>query len=151
MNLINKIDEKYKVSIKKKDSNSINTLRLIKSAITDKQISLRGKQTDMTDMDILSLLQSLIKQRKDSIEAFEKANRNDLIEKELNEIKVIEMFLPKQMDEDETKLIIKNIIQENNYTSIKEMGALMKIIKENYTGKIDMGLVGKIAKSLLGN
>ena len=151
MNLINKIDEKYKVSIKKKDSNSINTLRLIKSAIKDKQISLRGKQTYMTDMDILSLLQSLIKQRKDSIEAFEKANRNDLIEKELNEIKVIEMFLPKQMDEDETTLIIKNIIKENNYTSIKEMGALMKIIKEKYTGKIDMGLVGKIAKSLLGN
>ena len=105
----------------------------------------------MTDSDILSLLQSLVKQRKDSIEAFEKANRNDLIENELNEIKVIEMFLPKQMDEDETKLIIKNIIQENNYTSLKEMGALMKIIKEKYTGKIDMGLVGKIAKSLLGN
>ena len=61
------------------------------------------------------------------------------------------MFLPKQMDEDETKLIIKNIIQENNYTSLKEMGALMKIIKEKHTGKIDMGLVGKIAKSLLGN
>ena len=61
------------------------------------------------------------------------------------------MFLPKQMNEDETKLIIKNIIQENNYTSIKEMGALMKIIKEKYAGKIDMGLVGKIAKSLLGN
>ena len=55
------------------------------------------------------------------------------------------------MDEDETILIIKNIIQENNYTSLKEMGALMKIIKEKYTGKIDMGLVGKIAKSSLGN
>ena len=61
------------------------------------------------------------------------------------------MFLPKQMDEDETLLIIKNIIQENNYTSLKEMGALMKIIKDKYTGKVDIGLVGKIAKSLLGN
>jgi uncharacterized protein YqeY len=126
-------------------------LRLIKSAIKDKEIALRGKQDALTDSDILSLLQSLVKQRKDSIEAFEKANRNDLIENELSEIKVIEMFLPKQMDEDETTLIIKNIIQENNYASIKEMGALMKIIKEKYTGKIDMGLVGKIAKSLLGN
>ena len=124
---------------------------LFRSAIKDKEISLRGKQDALTDSDILSLLQNLVKQRKDSIEAFEKANRNDLIENELNEIKVIEMFLPKQMDEDETILIIKNIIQENNYTSLKEMGALMKIIKEKYTGKIDMGLVGKIAKSLLGN
>ena len=151
MSLKDKIESHYNNSIKEKDTNSINTLRLIKSGIKDKEISLRGKQDALTDSDILSLLQSLVKQRKDSIEAFEKANRNDLIEKELNEIKVIEMFLPKQMDEDETTLIIKNIIQENNYTSIKEMGALMKIIKENYTGKIDMGLVGKIAKSLLGN
>ena len=151
MSLKDKIESDYNNSIKEKDSNSINTLRLIKSAIKDKEISLRGKRDSLTDSDILSLLQSLVKQRKDSIEAFEKANRKDLIDKELNEIKVIEMFLPKQMDEDETKLIIKNIIQENNYTSLKEMGALMKIIKENYTGKIDMGLVGKIAKSLLGN
>ena len=151
MSLKDKIESHYTNSIKEKDSNSINTLRLIKSAIKDKEILLRGKQDALNDSDILSLLQSLVKQRKDSIEAFEKANRNDLIENELNEIKVIEMFLPKQMDEDETILIIKNIIQENNYTSIKEMGALMKIIKENYTGKIDMGLVGKIAKSLLGN
>ena len=105
----------------------------------------------MTDSDILSLLQSLVKQRKDSIEAFEKANRNDLIENELNEIKVIEKFLPKQMDEDETNLIIRDIISKNNFTSLKDMGALMKIIKEKYTGKIDMGLVGKIAKSILGN
>ena len=151
MSLKDKIESHYNNSIKEKDSNSINTLRLIKSAIKDKEIALRGKQDTLTDSDILSLLQSLVKQRKDSIEAFEKANRNDLIEKELNEIKVIEMFLPKQMDEDETMLIIKNVIQENNYTSLKEMGALMKIIKEKYTGKIDMGLVGKIAKSLLGN
>ncbi len=143
MSLKDKVESHYNNSIKEKDTNSINTLRLIKSAIKDKEILVRGKQDALKDSDILSLLQSLVKQRKDSIEAFEKANRNDLIENELNEIKVIEMFLPKQMDEDETKLIIKNIIQENNYTSIKEMGALMKKIKENYTGKI--------AKSLLVN
>jgi uncharacterized protein YqeY len=112
---------------------------------------IRGKQDALKDSDILSLLQSLVKQRKDSIEAFKKANRNDLIDNELNEIKIIEIFLPKQMDENETTLIIMDIIKENNFTSLKEMGALMKIIKEKYTGKIDMGLVGKIAKSSLGN
>ena len=112
---------------------------------------MRGKQDSLTDSDILSLLQSLIKQRKDSIEAFEKANRNDLIENELNEIKVIEIFLPKQLDDEETTSIVKDIIQQNNFTSVKDMGALIKIIKEKYTGKIDMGLVGKISKSSLGN
>ncbi len=151
MSLKDKIESNYNNSIKEKDSNSINTLRLIKSAIKDKEISIRGKQDALTDSDVLSLLQSLVKQRKDSIVAFEKANRNDLIEKELNEIKVIEKFLPKQMDEDETNLIIRSIISENNFTSLKDMGALMKIIKEKYTGKMDMGLVGKIAKSSLGN
>ena len=151
MSLKDKIESHYNNSIKEKDSNSINTLRLIKSAIKDKEISVRGRKDTLTDSDILSLLQSLVKQRKDSIEAFEKANRNDLIENELNEIKVIEMFLPKQMDEDETKLTIKGIIQENNFKSLKDMGSIMKIIKEKYAGKIDMGLVGKIAKSLLGS
>ena len=151
MSLKDKIESNYNNSIKEKDSNSINTLRLIKSAIKDKEISLRGKQGALTDSDILGLLQSLVKQRKDSIEAFKKANRNDLIENELNEIKIIEIFLPNQLDENETKLIIKDLIKENNFTSLKDMGALMKIIKEKYTGKIDMGLVGKIAKSSLGN
>ncbi len=151
MSLKDKVESNYNNSIKEKDTNSINTLRLIKSAIKDKEISLRGKQDALTDSDILGLLQSLVKQRKDSIEAFEKANRNDLIENELNEIKVIEAFLPKQLNEDETTLIIKDIIKENNFTSLKDMGALMKIVKEKYTGKIDMGLVGKISKSSLGN
>ena len=151
MSLKDKIESYYNNSIKERDSNSINTLRLIKSAIKDKEISLRGKQDALTDSDILSLLQSLVKQRKDSIEAFEKANRKDLIENELNEIKVIEMFLPKQLDEEETTSIIKEIIQQNNFTSLKDMGTLMKIVKERYTGKIDMGLVGKISKSSLGN
>ena len=73
MSLKDKIESDYNNSIKEKDSNSINTLRLIKSAIKDKEISLRGKQDSLTDSDILSLLQSLVKQRKDSIEAFEKA------------------------------------------------------------------------------
>tara|TARA_B100001778_G_C18153659_1_gene434915 strand:- start:105 stop:560 length:456 start_codon:yes stop_codon:yes gene_type:complete len=147
MNLIDKIDDKYKISIKEKDSNSINTLRLIKSAIKDKQISIRGKQDTLTEGDILSLLQSLIKQRKDSIEAFNKANRKDLIEKEEAEIKIIENFLPSQKNESETKEIIENIIKENNFISIKDMGKVMNIIKSDYIGQIDMGLAGKIAKS----
>ena len=150
MNLIDKIDEKYKSSIKEKDSNSINTIRLIKSAIKDKEISLRGKKDNLSDGDILSLLQSLIKQRKDSIEAFNKANRQDLIDKEKAEIDIIELFLPKQKSESETIEIIKMIIEENNLSSIKDMGKLMSIIKTDYLGVVDMGLAGKIAKTNLG-
>ena len=151
MSLVDKIEEKYKISIKEKDNNSINTLRLIKSSIKDKEIALRSKQEKLLDKDILSLLQIMIKQRKDSIEAFAKANRNDLIEKEKNEVLVIEKFLPQQLSEGEAQKIIAKIIQENNLSSLKDMGKLMSIIKTNYVGKIDMGVAGKIAKSSLGN
>ena len=150
MNLIDKIDEKYKISIKEKDSNSINTLRLVRSAIKDKQISIRGKQDSISDKVIISLLQNLVKQRKDSIEAFNKANRQDLIDKERAEIDIIELFLPEQKSESETKEIIDNIIKENDFSSIKDMGKLMNIIKSEYLGVIDMGVAGKIAKTSLG-
>ncbi len=150
MNLIDKIDEKYKDSIKEKDSNSINTLRLVRSSIKDKLISLRGKQDNLTDGDVLILLQNLIKQRKDSIEAFQKANRQDLIDKEKAEIDIIEHFLPKQKDQNETQEIIEKLIKDNNFNSIKDMGKLMNLLKTNYVGQIDMGVAGKIAKSTLG-
>ena len=151
MSLVSKIEEKYKISIKEKDNNAINTLRLIKSSIKDKEIALRSKQEKLHDKDILSLLQNMIKQRKDSIEAFAKANRNDLIDKEQNEVLVIEKFLPQQFSEGEAQKIIAKIIKENNLSSLKDMGKLMSIIKTNYVGQIDMGVAGKIAKSSLGN
>ena len=147
MSLIDEIDQKYKDSLKEKDSNSINTLRLIKSAIKDKEISLRSKQQSLEDKDIISLLQSLIKQRKDSIEAFDKANRKDLIKKEQVEIEIIQKFLPSQKSEEETRLIIIKIIEENKFSSIKDMGNLMNKIKSDFMGEIDMGIAGKIAKT----
>ena len=150
MNLIDKIDENYKNAIKEKDSNSINTLRLIRSAIKDRLISLRGKQDNLSDSEVLSLLQNLIKQRKDSIEAFNKANRQDLIDKEKAEIDVIEVFMPTQKNENETEEIIENIIAQNNFSSLKDMGKLMNILKSEYPGVIDMGVAGKIAKISLG-
>ena len=150
MNLKDKIDNQYKNSIKEKDANSVNTLRLIKSAIKDKEISLRGKKDNLDNEDILNLLQSLIKQRKDSIESFEKANRPDLIDKEKSEINVIELFLPKQLDENTTRDIIKKIVEDKKLNSLKDMGSLMNILKTNYVGQIDMGLAGKIAKLVLG-
>ena len=150
MDLKEKIDNQYKNSIKEKDANSVNTLRLIKSAIKDKEISLRGKKDNLDNEDILNLLQSLIKQRKDSIESFEKANRPDLIDKEKSEINVIEFFLPEQLDENTTRDIIKKIVEDKKFNSLKDMGSLMNILKTNYVGQIDMGLAGKIAKLVLG-
>tara|TARA_B100000427_G_scaffold309938_1_gene299362 strand:- start:241 stop:702 length:462 start_codon:yes stop_codon:yes gene_type:complete len=153
MNLRNKIDEDYKQSIKDKDKNKTNALRLIKSAIKDRDISSRSSENKdgINDTEILSLLISLIKQRKDSIEQFEKAKRDDLIKSEQAEIDIINLYLPQQKTEEETESIVSYLIKKNNMESIKDMGKLMSIIKNNYAGEVDMGLVGKIAKSKLVN
>ena len=149
MSLRLKIEENYKNAIKDKNNNEINTLRLIKSAIKDKDIESRttNKEEGITEAEIMSLLQTLIKQRKDSIDSFKQASRDDLIEIEQSEINIISEFLPKQKDQEETKTIIEKIINEKNYASIKDMGKLMGDLKTNYSGSIDMALAGKIAKS----
>ena len=151
MNLRIQIEEKYKTSIKSKNNDAINTLRLIKSAIKDKDIENRtGDNKDtIDDQQIISLLQNLIKQRKDSIESFKVANRNDLIEKETIEIEIINRFLPKQLNNKEIKILLDKFIKDNNLSSIKDMGTIMYYLKNNYPGKVDMALAGKLAKELL--
>ena len=153
MNLRDKIEEDYKLSIKSKNQEKINTLRLIKSAIKDKDISSRTSENKegINDSEILSLLLNLIKQRNDSIEQFQKAKRDDLIKNEKSEIEVIKDYLPQQKTQEETEKIINEIISGNNLESIKDMGKLMSIIKNDYAGEVDMSLVGKIAKSKLIN
>ena len=151
MSIREDIELQYKKSIKEKNVETTNALRLIKSAIKDKDISFRSKnnQSQISDQEILILLQSLIKQRNDSIESFKNADRQDLIEKEENEIKIIKVFLPNQKSEDEIINIIDQIILENNFKSIKDMGKLIGMIKNKFSGEVDMAIVGKIAKTKL--
>ncbi|MBS56635.1 MAG: glutamyl-tRNA amidotransferase [Rickettsiales bacterium] len=151
MSIRENIEKQYKQSIIEKKSSLTNTLRLIKSAIKDKDIAARSSKDKevIKDTEILNLLQTLIKQRNDSIDSFKSANRKDLIEKEEQEIEIISSFLPKQLDQNETENIISNLIQEKNYSSIKDMGNIMQDLKSKYSGKIDMSLAGKISKSKL--
>jgi len=153
MSVRNNIDEDYKKAIKNKEQDKINALRLIRSAIKDKDISLRSSDNKegISNPEILILLISLIKQRKDSIEQFQKANRDDLIKNEQNEIDVINQYLPNQKTEEEIETIIDNLIKANNLENLKDIGKLMGFVKKDYPGEVDMGLVSKIAKSKLGN
>ena len=153
MSLRNNIDEDYKKAIKNREQDKINALRLIRSAIKDKDISARSSENKegISDIEILTLLISLIKQRKDSIEQFQKANRDDLIKNEQSEIDVINQYLPNQKTEEETEIIIDNLIKANNLENLKDMGKLMGFVKKDYPGEVDMGLVSRIAKSKLGN
>ncbi len=153
MSLRSKIDEDYKKAIKNKEQDKINTLRLIKSAIKDKDISSRSNENknEINDSEILKLLMSLIKQRKDSIEHFQKASRDDLIQKEQKEIDIINQYLPNQKSENEIEGIVDEYIKTHNLENLKDIGKLMGFVKKDYPGEVDMGLVGKIAKSKLGN
>ena len=147
------IEEKYKTALKDKNISETNTLRLIKSAIKDKDIASRGatNKEAVADKEILSLLQVLVKQRKDSIDSFKQASREDLIAIEQTEINIISKFLPSQMNELETEKLIVAIIETQGFEKLKDMGKLMNELKNNNAGSIDMALAGKIAKSKLTN
>ena len=148
MSIRDDIEKKYKQSLLEKKTDLTNTLRSIKSSIKYKDIEARGlgSKDEINDKEILVLLQNLIKQRKDSIESFKIGNRQDLIEKEQNEIQIINLFLPEQKNEKETENIINQLIQDQSLNSLKDMGKLMHSLKINYSGEIDMGLASKIAK-----
>jgi len=153
MSLRVSIEESYKEAIKSKKLDNANTLRLIKSAIQNKDIENRTSESSkkISDHQILAILQNLIKQRKDSIESFKIASRDDLIVKEELEIDLISQFLPKQLSEKETEEIIKEIIKKQSFLSLKDMGALMNDLKSEYAGSVDMATAGKIAKLILSN
>ena len=153
MDLRIQIDKKFKSAFKSKNTLETITLKLIRSAIKYKDIELRsgGNTEPINDQQILSILQNLVKQRKDSIESFKLASREDLIAKEKYEIEVINQFLPKQLDDKDIEEIIKNAIKEHNFSSLKDMGNLMNNLKTYHTGSVDMGKAGKIAKLLLNN
>ena len=153
MNLRASIEERYKEAIKSKNLEKTNTLRLIKSAIKDKDIENRTSESnnEINNNQIMVLLQNLIKQRKDSIESFKAASRDDLIVIEQFEIDLISQFLPKQLNERETEEIIIQMIKKQNFSSLKDMRGLIDNLKSEYAGSVNLAMAGKIAKLILNN
>jgi uncharacterized protein len=148
--LFKKINLSLNEAIKGKNAERVLTLRLIVSQKKDKEIELRtGEQKDILDSDITNILNKMMKQRKESIEMYEKGGRADLVEKERLEINIIEEFLPKQMDDDEILKSCKEAISESGATSIKDMGKAMKVLKDRYLGTMDFAKAGKILKEQL--
>ena len=153
MNIRKKISKNLKDAMIKKETNLVNTLRLMLAAIKERDIISKGKGHDVevNDKVIISLLQSMIKQRKGSIELYVQGNRDDLVKKEENEIKIISNFLPNQLSKQEIDEIINNTIKSNKVNSMRDMGMVIKIIKEQYDGMVDFGYVSKVIKEKLSN
>ena len=153
MSLREKIESDYKNALKSKDKNKISTYRLILSGIKDLDINNRSgpNKKDTDEEDIKKLLKKMIKQRSESIEVYKKNNRNDLLEIEENEVNVLSEYLPKQMSDEETISICKQIIEKTGASSIKEMGKVMGELKQNHSDTMDFSKAGALIKDLLSN
>ena len=153
MSFKDKIESDYKSSLKSKDKYKISTFRLILSSIKDLDISNRSgpNKKDTDDEDIKKLLKKMIKQRSESIEVYKKNNRQDLLEVEEREVQKISENLPKQLSEDETKKVCKEIVEKIEAKSIKDMGKVMGELKKNYSDTVDFSKAGSIIKGILNN
>ena len=151
MSLKQTIENEYKNALKSKDKSKISTYRLILSSIKDLDISNRAgpnkKTTD--DEDIKKLFRKMIKQRAESIDIYKKNNRLDLLEVEQNEHEILSSFLPKQLNDEETKKICEEAISNLGAASIKDMGKIMGELKKKYADKIDFAKAGSLIKQLL--
>ena len=150
MSIREEITNQLKEAMINKNTNLVNTLRLIKASIKDKDIIAKGNgKGDITDQEIISVLQTMIKQRKASIDMYLSGNREDLVKKEENEIEIISNFLPQQLSLQEIDIIINDMIISSGASSIKNIGDVIKLIKEKYDGRIDLGVASKLIKEKL--
>ena len=151
MSLKETIETEYKNALKSKDKIKISTYRLILSSIKDLDITNRSgpnkKETD--DEDIKKLLKKMMKQRTESIDIYKKNNRSDLLEIEQNEFNILSSFLPKQLNDEDTKKICEEIISKLSASSIKDMGKVMGELKKKHADEIDFSKAGALLKQIL--
>ena len=150
MTILDNVNKALSSSMKSKESERVLTLRTIISAKKDKEIEKRTQdKKDITDEDMISILNKMMKQRKESIEMYSKANRSDLVDKENFEINILEEFLPSQLTEQEIEKVCSETIASLGASTLKDMGKVMQKLKEQYLGKMDFALAGKLLKEKL--
>ncbi len=147
-----RLNDALKAAMKAKETRTIATVRLILAALKDRDIAARGKgNLEGIDEDgILAMLQSMVKQRRESIAFYEKGGRLELAQQETEEITVIEQFLPRQLGEDEMAEAVKTVIQDVEAKSLKDMGRTMAALKERYAGRMDFHKASAQVKEQLG-
>ncbi|WP_404422195.1 GatB/YqeY domain-containing protein [Thalassospira australica] len=150
--LRSQLTDALKKAVLEKDAVSVTTVRLILAALKERDIAARGEgNTDgISDEEILTLLQAMVKQRRESIEMYTKGNRPELAAQEAAEIGVIERFLPKQMSDEEIEAAVKEVVTDLGATCLKDMGRTMAVLREKYASCMDFGKAGGVAKKLLG-
>lgn len=151
MSLRTRISDALKQAMKDKAADRLSTLRLINAAIKDKDIAARANGNDegVSEAEVLAILSKMAKQRQESARAYEEGGRLDLAERERAEVEVIEEFLPRQLTVAETSAAVDAAVEEIGASSIRDMGKVMGLLKERYTGQMDFGAVGPVIKARL--
>tara|TARA_Y100000590_G_scaffold312231_1_gene352855 strand:- start:12314 stop:12775 length:462 start_codon:yes stop_codon:yes gene_type:complete len=151
MSLRKKIQEQFNTALKNKNKTLVSTLRLVLAAIKERDIANRtsGKKEDVKDLEIIKVLRKMKKQREESASLYKKGQRLELLAVEESEIKTIDSFLPKQLNEEETKKICEEAIKSSGASSVKDMGKIMGILKQKYSDSIDFSKANLIVKGLL--
>lgn len=146
-----RLGDALKEAMRAKDPRAVSTVRLILAALKDRDIAARGKGNadGIGEPEILSMLQTMIKQRRESITLYEQGGRLDLVDQERAEIAVIESFLPSQMDEAAIRDAVAAAIAESGASGLKDMGRVMAVMKERFAGQMDFARASGIVKSLL--
>jgi uncharacterized protein YqeY len=146
MSLLQKIDDDLKRALKESDSLKVSVLRLAKAALKNKQID---KQEELSDDEIISTLSTLSKQRRESIELFSKGGREDLAEKERQELAILQSYLPKQLTPEELDAVIAEVIKESSASGLREIGKVMRLVMQRVKGAADGKIVNQRVKELL--
>ncbi|MEX2615758.1 MAG: GatB/YqeY domain-containing protein [Alphaproteobacteria bacterium] len=145
------LNDALKEAMKAQDKCAISTIRLIRAALKEKDIAVRGNDAaEAGDAEIMAMLQTMVKQRHDSIAMYEKGNRPELAQQERDEIAIIERFLPRQLDDAEIEAAVDGVIAETGADGLKWMGKVMAALRERHAGQMDFGKAGAIAKKRLG-
>lgn len=145
------LQKALKESMLNKDTDTVSAVRLIIAGMKEKDVDARGKGLkEASDADLMSMMQSMIKQRNNSIKMYVDGKREDLAAKERKEISIIERFLPKQMSDAEIETAIRGVIAETGAASMKDMGKVMGALKAKYAGQLDFGKASGMIKNLLG-
>ena len=150
--LRNAIPEAMRTALKEQDKLTVSTARLIMAALKDRDIAARGKGNTegIGDDEILQMLQTMVKQRRDSIEMYEKGGRLELAEQEAEEITIIERFLPQQLGDAEIGAVVDQVIADVGAGGLKDMGNVMSALRERYAGQMDFGKASALVKEKLG-
>ncbi|MDG1523250.1 MAG: GatB/YqeY domain-containing protein [Hyphomicrobiales bacterium] len=149
--LLDLIKEDLKIAMKAKDSLTVSTLRMVTSAIKNVEINNRASDSSgsINESEIIQLISKMIKQRKESAEIFSTSGRKDLEKKENDEIKIIQKYMPLQIDDSKINSILDEAIKETDSVQIRDMGKVMSFLKDNYSGQMDFGKVSGMLKDKL--